>query len=161
MPALHRRPGVASVAALAVIVLTVAVAHLAAPEWSRAAGLDVWNAGSARAELERTLTLGVEIDSRNRHTLDQIQGSDGVAARLAAGRLTLAAAVAETEALNEDRPGWVDGLELAHYGVPTHRLRVARYLIAKLQVRHRADPAAWAPLSARLEAEYRAMAGGA
>jgi len=36
---------------------------------------------------------------------------------------------------------------------------VARYLIAKLEARHKADPSAWAPLSARLEAEYRAMAG--
>lgn len=159
MPAIHRRPGVASVAALAVIVLTVTVAHLAAPEWSRAAGLDVWNADSARADLERTRTRGEELDARNRHTLDQIRGSGGVAARLAAGRLTLAAAVAETEALNEGRPGWADGLELVHCGVPTHRLRVARYLIAKLECRYQADPSAWAPLAARLEAEYRALAG--
>jgi hypothetical protein len=159
MPAIHRRPGIASVATLAGIVLTLGLAHLAAPEWSRAAGLDVWNVADARAELDRTLTRGREIEAQNEHMLDQIRGSSGVAARLAAGRLTLAAAVAEAEAVNADRPGWADGLLAAHYAVPTHRQRVARYLIAKVEFRYRADPSGWAPLSARLEAEYRALAG--
>ncbi len=159
MPAIRRRPGVASVATLAVIVVTLGVAHLLAPEWSRAVGLDVWNAGSARADLTRTLARGEEIEAQNRHILEQIQGSGGVASRVAAGRMTLAAAAEELEAVNDGRVGWTDGLRYAYLDVPTHRLRVARYLIAKLEVRYKADPSAWAPLSARLEAEYRVMAG--
>lgn len=156
MTALHRRPGIASAATLAGIVLTLGLAHVVAPEWSRAAGLDVWNAGAARADLAATLARGDDLEEQNQHILDQIRGSQGVVRRLGAGRLTLAAAADELAALNAGRPGWADGLAFAHPDAPTLRHRVARYALAKLS---RVDPAAWAAAAARLEAEYRALPG--
>jgi hypothetical protein len=160
MPAIRRRPGIASVAALAGITLALGLAHLAAPEWVRAAGLDVWNAAAARADLARSLACGDEIDTRSRHMLDQIRASDGVAARLAAGRLTLAAAADELAALNAGRPGWEDGLRVRCPDAPTPRHRVARYAIIKVGYWHRAESSGWAQLSARLEADYLALGGG-
>ena len=53
MTVLRRRPGIASVAALAGITAALSIAHLVAPEWSRAVGLDVWNLSAAQAEWER------------------------------------------------------------------------------------------------------------
>ena len=154
MTALHRRPGITSVATLAAIVLTVGLTHAVAPEWSRAAGLDVWNAGAARADLAATLARGDELEAQNQSTLDQIRGSHGVVQRLGAGRLTLAAAADELAALNAGRPGWIDGLVYAHRDAPTPRHLAARYALAKLS---RIDPAAWAAASARLEAELERM----
>ncbi|MFO0795895.1 MAG: hypothetical protein U0804_00305 [Gemmataceae bacterium] len=157
MTALHRRPGIASVATLAGIVLTLGVAHVVAPEWSRAAGLDVWNAGDARAELAATLARGDDLEVEHELVTTQIRGSLGVVTRLADGRLTLDRAVDELIVLNQGRTAWADGLEYAHPTAPTHRHRVARYAIEKLANEYLADPAAWAELSARLEAEYRGL----
>lgn len=156
MTALHRRPGIASAATLGGIVLTLGLAHAVAPEWSRAAGLDVWNTGAARAELAGELARGTDLDARNDLVLGQIGASHGVARRLGAGRLTLAAAVDELAVLNADRPGWEDGLLYAYRDAPTMRHRVARYALAKLE---RVDAAAWSAEAARLEAEYRALPG--
>jgi hypothetical protein len=127
-----------------------------APEWSRAAGLDVWNTGVARAELAVEVARGDDLAARNATVREQIRGSEGVARRLAAGRLTLAAAADEVAALNADRPGWEDGLRFIYRDAPTPRHRAARYAMAKLE---RVDAAAWAAESARLEAEYRALPG--
>lgn len=156
MTALHRRPGVATAGTLAGIVLTLGLAHAVAPEWSRAAGLDVWNAGSARADLAATLARGDDLEALNQHIHEQIRGSLGVVQRLGAGRLTLAAAADELAALNADRPAWEDSLAYAYRDAPTPRHRIARYAMAKLA---RIDPAAWAAATARLEAEYRALPG--
>ena len=151
MTALHRRPGLASAATLSGIVLTLGLAHAVAPEWSRAAGLDVWNTGSARAALAAEQSRGADLDELNANVEAQIRGSEGVARRL-----TLAAAADELAALNADRPGWEDGLSVAFRDAPTPRHRAARYALAKLS---RTDEAAWAASSARLEAEYRALPG--
>jgi len=156
MTALHRRPGLASAATLSGIVLTLGLAHAVAPEWSRAAGLDVWNTGSARAALAAEQSRGADLDELNANVEAQIRGSEGVARRLGAGRLTLAAAADELLALNADRPGWEDGLTFAYPDAPTPRHRAARYALAKLS---RTDAAAWAASAARLEAEYRALPG--
>ena len=156
MTALHRRPGIASAATLAGIVLTLGLAHLAAPEWARAAGLDVWNVGAARAELAGERLRADDLEAWNASMLEQIRGSEGVAMRLRAGRLTLAAAADELLALNADRPGWEDGLRFAYPEAPTLRHAAARYALAKLA---RANAAAWSAQSARLEAEYRALPG--
>lgn len=157
MPAVRRRPGIASVATLAAITAAVGVAHLAAPEWSRAAGLDVWNAAADRADLRQSLARGTDLDARNAHTLEQIRGSAGIVALVGAGRLSLADAVAELDALNATRACWADGLAASQSEIPTHRRRVARYVIDKLDVQFRDDPSAWAVLAERLEAEYQAL----
>lgn len=156
MTALHRRPGIASAATLAGIVLTLGLAHAVAPEWSRAAGLDVWNAGAARAELAGQQARADDLDALNGQVWEQIRGSEGVARRLGAGRQTLAAAADELAALNADRPGWEAGLAYAYRDAPTPRHRAARYAMAKLS---RVDPATWTAQAARLEAEYRALPG--
>ncbi|HEX4611000.1 MAG TPA: hypothetical protein VH092_22610 [Urbifossiella sp.] len=159
MPAVRSRPGITSVATLGGFVLTVGLAQLTAPEWSRAAGLDVWHAADARQELALSLADGERIDASNQHIHDQIQVSAGIVARVAAGQLSLAAAVDELDQVNADRTAWVDGLRFAHSAVSSHRHRVAWYVIKKLESEYAADPSAWAPVAARLAAEYRAMQG--
>jgi hypothetical protein len=155
MPAIRRRPGAASVAVLGGFVLAVGAAQGVAPEWARAAGLDVWNAAAARDELAAGVAAGERMDARNARIVTQMVESDAVADRVAAG-LPLAAAVAELEAVNADRPGWECGLRATHYDAPTHRHRIARYVAVKLAART-PDPFAWAVLAARLDAEYRAL----
>lgn len=155
MPAIRRRPGAASVAVLGGFVFAVGAAQLVAPEWARAAGLDVWNAAAAHADLAAAESAGERMDARSARTAAQIAESDAVADRVAGG-LPLAAAVAELEAVNDDRPGWEASRETYYADAPTHRHRVARYAIVKLNART-TDPFAWAVLAARLDAEYRAL----
>ncbi len=156
MPAVRRRPGIVSVATLAGFVLTVGMVHVTAPEWSHAAGLDVWNIRHAREDLTVSLARGAELDARNARILEQIRGSDGVVVRVETGRLTLTEATAELDALNADRPAWVDGLRYSSWDVPTHQQRVGRYVMQKIQRRHGADPT-WTARLAHLDAEYAAL----
>lgn len=157
MPALHRRTGIVSVATLGAITLTVGLAHVTAPGWVRAAGLDVWNTAAERADLNASLARGDQLDFVHERTHQQITLAWGIVSQLEAGRITLVQAVDELDELNADRSSWADGLIFAHHGVPTHRQRVALYAIGKLERQYQDDPSKWLPLSARLEAEYRAM----
>ena len=59
--------------------------------------------------------------------------------------------------LNAGRPGWADGLQFSYPDAPTQRHRVARYVMSKVRIMYAADPSAWVALSARLDAEYRAL----
>ena len=47
-----RRPGTVSAAVLVGLVASLVSAHVIAPEWSRSAGLDVWNLPSLEAQLQ-------------------------------------------------------------------------------------------------------------
>jgi hypothetical protein len=79
-----------------------------------------------------------------------------LAARLADGTLTLAAAVDQLEPAMRARTGFA--CVCAHqYQVPTLRLGVARYAINRAERLFADDPAGWAAVSSRLEAEYAAL----
>lgn len=160
MAVLPRRTGIASVATLSGITLSLGLTHLLAPGWCRAVGLDVWNFAAAEAEYRRHAGRGEELDDFQRRLRVQIEVSESLAADLAAGRRSLAEAADEMARVNTGRPGFEDGMESAYPDIPVLRHRVARYAIDKGRRRlGAADPSAWAAAQARLEAEYRALTG--
>lgn len=156
MAVFPRRAGYASAATLAGLTAAFGLAHLAAPGWLRAAGLDVWNVGAAEQDFLAAEDRRQRLDD-TRHDLGrQLRVNEELARDLAAGRLSLADVVAELGRVNDDRVGFADGLSIAHPHIPTHRLRVARYAIDKAAARH-GDASDWVETVARLEAEYAAL----
>jgi phage baseplate assembly protein gpV len=91
----------------------------------------------------------------------QIAASEQVIVLLIDGHLTLAAAVDQLVQINQNRPGFADGLAYLHQDAPTHRLRLARYALAKAEVRLSADQVRRTDVAARLTTEYQAMGGPA
>jgi hypothetical protein len=150
-----RRAGTASAAALSGLVLTLGLAHAAAPEWVRQAGLDVWNAPALRDSLRAGNHRRAELLAHEERLFREIETIDHLAARLAAGSLSLAGATDAAEPILRERPSFPYTAS-QYYPAPTFRQSIARYLIARIERRH-ADPARWATISARLEAEYAAL----
>ena len=71
--------------------------------------------------------------------------------------MSLSTAVVQIDAITRDRPGFADVLGFVHHDVETHRLRVARYTIGKVQTALEQDPSRREAVLARLEAEYRKL----
>lgn len=147
MPVHPPRGGGASVAVLIAALAGVALAY----------GLDVLGISSSLAQSEEAADRAEELAADHDHLLRLIAASDGVVARLTTAQLSLPEAVGELEAINRDRDGFAQVLEVVHPQAPTHRARLARYALSKA-ARHLADdPTRWAEVSARLEAEYCEM----
>jgi hypothetical protein len=153
-----RRPGAASAAVLIGLSAGLAIAHLSAPEWSRRAGLDVWNITEAqrahRSAVERRAELGAyeERTVRRRETANQL------AAQLVADTTTLPVATDEIRALFIDDEGALVTLQTTYPDAPTERLRFARHTIERTLRLLDDDSAQRAAVCARLEAQYREMA---
>jgi hypothetical protein len=157
MTALPRRTGFASIAALAGLAVTLGLVHAAAPEWARAAGLDVWNLRSEQVAFRQATGEREELELTHDQMLRQIEASEAVAARLIAGRLALPAAADELGQINRARPSFAAGLALTFPDAPTPRHHLARYAIGKVRYRLAGDPSHLAEVTARLEAQYQDM----
>ena len=155
MAVFPRRTGIASAGTLATLALGAGLSHLLAPDWCRAAGLDVWNYQQVEAEYRRSTDRADELHHFDRRLKAQLAVSERLINDLAGGRLTVAEAADELAEVNHDRGGFEDGLRLAYPEVPGHRHRVARYAIDK--ARHRLPGDGRAEALERLEAEYRAL----
>jgi hypothetical protein len=153
-----RRTGLASVATLAALTLTVGVIHAVAPEWSERMGVDVWNLSEVEAEWNRTEEKGRELAAASEREIRQIEASDRVAGELAAGRLSLADAVDELCRVNAGRPAFITCQRMADPD-GTERDWVAQYAVAKAVRYPAADPARQADVACRLAAEYAALTG--
>ena len=79
-----------------------------------------------------------------------------LAARLAAGTLSLAEATDQMEPILCERSDFASVCR-CHYQVPNARLGTARYLIDKVSFLLDADASRWLAVSARLEKEYATM----
>lgn len=151
-----RRPGATSATVLIGLTASFVVAHVVAPEWSRRAGLDVWNMPTVQAdyrsavEHEREIVSGGDCAARRRDAANQ------VAAQLLVGSVTLERAADEACALFADDPGATSTLLVTYYHVPTERLRFARHMIERTSRLFETDEQADAVLH-RLESEYCAM----
>jgi hypothetical protein len=160
MAVFPRRTGAASAATLSAITLSVGLAHLVAPDWSREVGLDIWNWPAAEAGYRLHTGRGEELDDLRRRVRVQIEVTNHLAAELAAGRLSVGEAADELARVNRGRPGFDAAMGYAYPGLPDLRHRLARYGIDKGLYRLAgADPAERRAAEARLEAEYRALAG--
>jgi len=156
MTVFRRRPGIASVAALAAIATSLAAAHALAPGWARSAGLDVWNFAAEEAHYQTLLDERDDLAVQHERLGYQVAAGESLARRVAAGRVPLSEAADELLHVNRDRPGFLCGLRRDYRTARNDRELIARYLIRKVG-QLQADPARRARETARLEAEYRAM----
>lgn len=154
-----RRTGIASVAALAGLTLTVGVVHAVAPDWSRKVGLDVWNSSEAEAEARAADERRRELHDRADRVTRLMGASEHVAHALAAGRTTLADAVEALTHINDTRDGFQDTLRVYHRDATSDRERVARYAIGKVKAALAANPARRAEVLKKLGGEYAALVG--
>ena len=152
-----RRPGAASAAVLVGLTVSLAAAHAIAPEWSRSAGLDVWNIAEVEKARRSAVERRAEIHAHAEHCARRREIANQLAAQLVANTTTLPAATDEVRALFADDTGFVVMFESLYPTVPTERLRFARHVIERTK-RFLTNPAQFEAVTARLEAEYRAMA---
>jgi hypothetical protein len=158
MTVLRRRPGIASVAALAGLTVALFVAaHAAAPEWSRAAGLDVWSLSAEDAMLRVEVDRRGDLEADHNLLRRRMAVADQLATQLVDGQLRLADAADEVVRVNRDRDSFFLVLSREHPGAVTERRLAARYLIAKIEDRFQDDPSRAAEATGRLEAQYRLL----
>ncbi|AWM41685.1 hypothetical protein GobsT_72280 [Gemmata obscuriglobus] len=152
-----RRPGAASAAVLVGLIVSLGAAHLLAPEWARAAGLDVWNYAALDAQKQSLADERADMDAKAESDTRRRGRADQLAARLIAGEDTLPAVSAEIGQLFINDTGWQCALAAFYPDLRDPRLLHARHTIdrAVRQLDH--DPSRKAALRVRLEAEYRTM----
>ena len=151
-----RRPGAASAAVLIGLSASMIGAHLLAPEWSRRAGLDVWNYAAAEDEQRAATDVRAEMDARAERAARRRALADQLAARLVTREATLATVADELSSLFGDDTGFRTTLTWAYPEAHEPRLQYACHAIERAG-RQLDGPARDATI-ARLEAEYRAMA---
>ena len=152
-----RRPGATSATALILLSAALVAAHLLAPEWSARTGLDVWNLPSAKAELHAAAEERAEVNAGAERSAQRREAANHIAARLAAGTITLSVATDETMEVFRDDTGMPYILETVHRSAPTERHRYARHVIDRVQRILLNEPDRYAIVSQRLEREYREL----
>lgn len=153
-----RRTGIASVASLAGLTLTVGLVHAVAPDWSRRMGFDVWNIADAETDAREAAEVGRDLHAYGDRTCRQIEASDHVAHALATGRVTLAVAVQELTLINDSRPTWLAALRCSSPEGTGDPELVARYAMGKVW-RSLADDPSRAEVMAKLNREFVALSG--
>ena len=152
-----RRPGAASAAVLLGLGTCFAAAHAIAPEWSRRAGLDVWNLPFANAQLRAAAEEREAVFADAERAARRREAANQTGAKLAAGGIPLTVAADEVAEIFRDDPSRSLVLEGIYPGAPTERHRFARHAIDRAQRFLANDPDRCATVLARLEAEYREM----
>lgn len=152
-----RRPGAASAAVLIVLSASLVTAHALAPEWSRRAGLDVWNLAALEGQYRDAAAERADVAARADRVAARRTAGNQIAAQLIDGTATLPAAAADlSEVFGRDQ-GMRTVLVMFHPAVPTERHLFARHGIDRVATLLDEDPGRRAAVVARLEAEYRAM----
>jgi hypothetical protein len=152
-----RRPGTTSAAVLIGLGAALATAHALAPEWSRRAGLDVWNLAALEEGRRAAAEERAEVEAHAGRVAARRAASNDVVARLVAGTLDLPTAGDELLEVYRNDDGTRLIVELRHRAVPTERHRYARYAIERADWFLNDEPDRRPAVRARLEAEYRAM----
>jgi hypothetical protein len=159
MIVLRHRPGIASVAVLAGITAALGLAHAVAPEWSHAAGLDVWNVSEAEADHRAEVDRHAALDDRHADLRVKVGLARCLTEQLIDGRVSLADAAAEVLRANRSRPEFLFVLRQEYPDAATDRELAARYLLAKVADYFHDEPSRRAEATGRLEVEYQAMRG--
>jgi len=149
------RAGVVVAATVGGLALAVAVANAADPKWTQDVGLDVWHLPALEAEVRDAERDRDRLQQQFDELCLEVEVIDGVAARLAAGGLSLEAACEQVEPILRERLAFDDARR--YYEAPTPRLSVARYMIGQAQRHAGAGPCRKAAVAERLEAEYATM----
>jgi len=127
-----RRAGVASLAALAGLSITIGSLHAIAPQWVRHAGLDAWNWTEEKSILERERQRRIDIDATATELADRISASDAIAHAVIEGRVEWETAVDQIVEINRGREGFLLSLRAAHPRATTDRDLHAAYLLEKV-----------------------------
>lgn len=151
-----RRTGKTSAATLFGIGVTVICAHLLAPDWTKAAGLDVWNVPSLRSQVESDTREGLGIsfeieESRRRFVL-----KEHIIDRLLSERMTLKEATAQFLILNENHTSAMMVIRLTYRGA-TDEESTARNVIALAIPRIEGTFVEKAAILARLKYEFNQL----
>jgi hypothetical protein len=151
-----RRAGATSATTLIGLALTVVFVHALAPDWIRRLGLDVWNLPAAiaatRSADEELATLNAQEDQLFR----EIQLGNQITSQIAAGTLSLRAAVDEMEPILQNREGFAVTIK-QRYRAATFRLAVAHYLISRVPAVMNSEPLRQSTVLTQLEYEYAQM----
>ena len=84
-----RRPGAASAAVLIVLSASLVTAHAFAPEWSRRAGLDVWNLAALEGQYRDAAAERTDVAARADRAAARRAAGNQIAAQLIDGAATL------------------------------------------------------------------------
>ncbi len=157
MRSLPHRTGAVAFSIVAAFAGAFLLVHLLAPRWAHIAGLDFWEMDRAvehlRSEERRTREIQVESD----RVFCQVSVCDDLASALVDDRIAFADAVDRIDEITRDRPGFAEVLIAIHPQARTHRERLARYTIVKVQSILIDDPSRQVEVLERLEAEYQKM----
>jgi hypothetical protein len=152
----RHRAGTVSAGVLLGLALTLTVAHIYAPHWSRRIGLDIWNLNTAVTNLQRVYEDAARLRIQEEQWRQEYELADTLAAMLVTGNISLAEATDLLQPNLQSRPGF-DVVAFVHYKAPTLRHGVARYLIARISWHLCSSPIQYVITTTRLEAEYAAM----
>jgi hypothetical protein len=151
-----RRPGGASATVLVVLGLSLVTAHAIAPEWSRRAGLDVWNLPSLEEEFRVINEERLDVEAHAEQSANRRVTANLIARKLADGQ-SLATAVDEMMEVFQDDRAMRCSLESMYSDAPTPRHRFALHTIDRVKRLLKEDPLRCRSVAARLEAEYKAL----
>jgi hypothetical protein len=141
---------------LAVLAAVGGAVVVARPGWLAAAGLDVWHLPALRQQIETDIERAAAIDAEEELVETRILNKDRLAAELAAGRTTLAAATDEFLAMNHDRPVTLAALRETYRSADDREL-AARNVLGFVEQHRFPTPAAKAAALARLAADFRRL----
>jgi hypothetical protein len=148
-----RRRGAVRAAPLACVLLSFPTAHALVPEWSREAGLDVWNLPDDREKLRAAAERRAEVEAWGARAARRREAADRVAERLARGA-ALAAGADELMALFRGDAGMRGALAALYHDAPTLRHAFALHAVDRVRRTLEHDPARRGAVLVRLEAEY-------
>jgi hypothetical protein len=126
------------------------------PGWLTAAGLDVWNAASLHRQVAANLREEARITAEIADVQNQILVKERVVEELVAGRMTLAEATDQFEAMVTLQPRTAKGLRMMYPDAATDRERVARHVVDYSRSRL-TDPDERERLGARMSAELTTL----
>jgi hypothetical protein len=152
-----RRPGAASVAVLLGLSASLATAHAVAPDWSRHAGLDVWNLSALQEEYRVAIEERAEMRSRAERAIARRSAGNQITGKLIANAIALPVAADELSEVFHQDTGAQSVLKAMYPEAPSERHLFARHAIDRVKAILVDDPVQRTAVLARLEIEYRAM----
>lgn len=151
-----RRFGKTSAASLLGVAVTVLTTCLIAPEWTQAAGLDLWHVPELRSQLEAENTKKQEIDADLEESRNRIVLKQQIIDELVAGTATLKEATAQFLELNQGHEASMLAIRKAYKGASDEE-KTARNVITYAAWRLNGSFVQRVQLLARLTRELRQM----
>ncbi|QJW96503.1 hypothetical protein [Frigoriglobus tundricola] len=152
-----RRPGTVSATVLFGLSLGLVAAHALAPDWSRRAGLDVWNFAALERAYEVASEERAEVYAYEERSAARRRAANQIAVRLITDPAQLPGVADELNEVFREDGGLRFVLRGLYPDVPTERHQFARHAIDRVTFILESEPARCAEVVARLEVEYQAM----